>query len=179
MAAACEAAGHRGQTGRLGAPPGPADGYFMRAHTITVLIFLIGCLVYVGLIEDATDGDLHSTEYNTKRGLVGALYFWLALGMTIMPDGPFSRPHPVIWRLIFAMSIIYELILIFMLFQSPHDARQLLKHIDPSLGEPIPEKDYGGNCRIYDWDRPDDPYHNLKESSVQDKKKERYSNLAK
>jgi len=142
---------------------GSEEGYFMRAHTITVLIFLIGCLVYVGLFEDAEAEDAHSSEFNIKRGLVAALYFWLALGMTIMPDGPFLRPHPVIWRLIFAMSIVYELILIFLLFQSPNDARKLLKNLDASLGEPIPEKDYGGNCRLYDFERPDDPYHNLKD----------------
>ena len=46
---------------------------------------------------------------------------------------------------------------------SPRDARRLLKHLDSSLGEPIPEKDYGGNCRIYDHESPEDPYHNLKD----------------
>ena len=25
-----------------------------------------------------------------------------------------------------------------------------MKHIDPSLGIPLPDKDYGGNCLIYD-----------------------------
>ena len=89
----------------------------MRAHTITVLIFLIGCLVYVALFE-ADHEEATGTDYNSKRGLLAALYFWLALGMTIMPDGPFSRPHPIIWRLMFSMSIVYELLLIFLLFQA-------------------------------------------------------------
>jgi len=39
--------------------------------------------------------------------------------------------------------------------------RQLLKYLDDSLGEPIPEKDYGGNCRIYDWEKPSNPFHNV------------------
>ena len=43
----------------------------------------------------------------------------------------------------------------------PKDARALLKFIDEDLGEPIPEKDYGGNCLIYDPDKPTDPFHNL------------------
>ena len=61
-------------------------------------------------------------------------------GMTIMPDGPFLRPHPAIWRLkiilrifylitllnnrvtcvfrlAFAVSIFYELLLIYILHQ--------------------------------------------------------------
>ena len=35
------------------------------------------------------------------------------------------------------------------------------KFLDENLGEPIPEKDYGGNCRIYDFDNPTNPYHNI------------------
>ena len=46
-------------------------------------------------------------------------------------------------------------------FQLPKDARSVLKFIDENLGEPIPEKDYGGTCLIYDPDQPQDPYHNL------------------
>ena len=46
-------------------------------------------------------------------------------------------------------------------FQVPNQARAMLKFMDESLGEPIPEKDYGGNCRIYDHEQPNDPYHNL------------------
>ena len=94
--------------------------YFWRAHTFTVLLFLIGCLIYVGVIEDPLE---HNTEYNSRRGLLAALFFWVALGMTIMPDGPFLRPHPALWRFAFAVSIVYQLLLNFILFQSPKDAR--------------------------------------------------------
>ena len=113
--------------------------FFWRAHTLTVLFFLILCLVWVGLVEDPVE----DSSYNARRGIIAALFFFVALGMTIMPDGPFLRPHPAIWRFAFAVSILYELLLIFILFQTPHDARQFLKYIDPSLGKPIPEK---GEC---------------------------------
>ena len=46
-------------------------------------------------------------------------------------------------------------------FQAPGEARALLKFFDEDLGEPIPEKDYGGGCLLYDPDVPEDPYHNL------------------
>ena len=46
-------------------------------------------------------------------------------------------------------------------FQVPKDARAMLKSIDEKLGEPIPERDYGGTCRIYDKDKPEDPWHNV------------------
>lgn len=38
----------------------------------------------------------------------------------------------------------------------------MLKNIDPSLGVPLPDKDYGGSCRIYDWEHPEDPFHYFK-----------------
>jgi phosphatidylserine synthase 2 len=46
--------------------------------------------------------------------------------------------------------------------QTVDDARQLLKNIDPSLGVPLPDKNYGGSCRIYDWEHPEDPFHFFK-----------------
>ncbi len=133
--------------------------FFWRAHTLTVLVFLICCLLYVGVVEEPVE----DSAYNLKRGSLAAIFFFVALGMTIMPDGPFVRPHPAIWRLAFAVSIVYELILIVLLFQTPMDARKMLKFVDPNLGEPIPEKDYGGNCLFYDESKPDDPYHNIKD----------------
>jgi len=36
-----------------------------------------------------------------------------------------------------------------------------MRHVDPELGQPLPEKSYGGNCFIYDKERPDDPFHNF------------------
>lgn len=45
--------------------------------------------------------------------------------------------------------------------QTADDARHLLTYIDPTLGKPLPEKDYGGNCRIYDPENPANPWHNF------------------
>ena len=92
----------------------PHISFFWKAHTTSVLIFLIIGLTYVGFIEDP---EQHDAEYNSKRGIHAALFFWVSAGMTIMPDGPFLRPHPLIWRAAFAVSIVYELFLIYTLFQ--------------------------------------------------------------
>lgn len=46
-------------------------------------------------------------------------------------------------------------------FQTADDARKLLKHFDPKLGEPLAEKSYGGSCIIYDTSVPDNPWHNV------------------
>ncbi|CAF2108287.1 unnamed protein product [Rotaria magnacalcarata] len=83
--------------------------------------------------------------------------------MTQTPDGVFVRPHPALWRLALCFSVLYEIILIYILFQTVDDARQLLQNIDPTLGVPLPDKDYGGSCRIYDWEHPEDPFHYFKD----------------
>ena len=133
--------------------------YFWRAHTVTVLLGLIGCLVYTSLIGTSTQLVNLSTKidlwcYQTQRHqsktplkmgrgalllpsfsgshwvksnsiifihFLKALGFWghlyrillypfnqfILSGMTIMPDGPFLRPHPAIWRLRIIFQIFY------------------------------------------------------------------------
>ncbi|XP_013777085.1 phosphatidylserine synthase 2-like [Limulus polyphemus] len=131
--------------------------FFWRAHTLTVLFLLSCTLVYVAILEPVID----DTQFNAKRGLVACVIAFLLLGVTQIPDGPFLRPHPALWKFVFCVSILYELALIFILFQHPDDARTLLKHIDKDLGKPLEERDYGGNCLIYDSTFPEDPWHNV------------------
>ncbi|GBL72941.1 Phosphatidylserine synthase 2 [Araneus ventricosus] len=95
------------------------------------------------------------------RGILACILVFLLLGVTQIPDGPFTRPHPALWRFVFCTSIVYELALIFILFQTADDARQLLKHVDKNLGKPLSEKKYGGNCLLYDSSHPSDPFHNI------------------
>lgn len=45
--------------------------------------------------------------------------------------------------------------------QTVQDGRQFMKYIDPHLGLPLPERDYGGNCLIYDPGNETDPFHNV------------------
>ena len=115
-----------------------SPNYFWRAHTITVLLFLISCLIYEGrsdlsflhfqrLVAGLIKTPVEDSTYNGRRGFMAALFFWVTLGMTIMPDGPFLRPHPALWRFSFAIAVFYELLLIYILFQTPGDARKLLK----------------------------------------------------
>jgi hypothetical protein len=55
---------------------------------------------------------------------------------------------------------------IYFYFQTKSDAIHLLQHIDSKLGVPLAERSYGGNCRIYDQDVPEDPFHNIYVSHV-------------
>lgn len=49
----------------------------------------------------------------------------------------------------------------FLFLQSAKDARRMMRHLDPKLGVPLPEKSYGGNCLIYDANNTEDPWHNV------------------
>ncbi|XP_013358382.1 PREDICTED: phosphatidylserine synthase 2 isoform X2 [Chinchilla lanigera] len=170
--------------------------FFWRAHTLTVLFILTCALGYVTLLEETPQ----DTAYNTKRGIVASILVFLCFGVTQAKDGPFSRPHPAYWRFWLCVSVVYELFLIFILFQpgsailmtgllsytwlhrrnthhgglrpqstlllrpqnlTVRDGRQFLKYVDARLGVPLPERDYGGNCLIYDPDNKTDPFHNI------------------
>jgi hypothetical protein len=63
-------------------------------------------------------------------------------------DGPFLRPHPAFWRIVLGINLLYELALVFLLFQDLHSARNMMTLLDPRLGVPLPEKSYAENCEL-------------------------------
>jgi len=86
-----------------------------RAHTVLALLLITVVLVYVAVLEDTPN----DTTYNTKRGLIAMVIVFILIGIIHMPDGPFVRPHPALWRLVLCVMIVYVLLLIFVLFQVP------------------------------------------------------------
>uniref|UniRef100_A0A3P8R912 Phosphatidylserine synthase n=2 Tax=Astatotilapia calliptera TaxID=8154 RepID=A0A3P8R912_ASTCA len=111
-----------------------------RAHTVTVLFILTCALVYVTLLEETPQ----DTAYNTKRGIVASILVFLCFGVT--------QKCKFWWCLLLFLSSS---------IQTVHDGRQFMKYIDPKLGVPLPERDYGGNCLIYDPGNTTDPFHNI------------------
>jgi len=138
-----------------------ADPYIQfKPHTITLLLLAGLALVYVAFTrQDDTD-----TVTNIKMGVVGASCVFLLFSLLQMKDGLFVRPHPAFWRVVMGVSVLYLVILVFMFFQNVGDARQLLKHIDPSLGERLPERSYAEDCRIYTPDDPVSSFRNVKDA---------------
>ncbi|KAL5007110.1 hypothetical protein ScPMuIL_015916 [Solemya velum] len=117
--------------------------FFWRAHTITVLVIFSCILVYVAVFENQ---DVDSS-YNMKRGVLAMIGAFLLFGVIQTPRAVQTTTHPAFWRLVLCLSIVYELALVFLLFQNVSDARKALRHFDSSLGEPLPEKNYGGQAR--------------------------------
>lgn len=86
-----------------------------------------------------------------NRGFGAAALAFIFLGLHQFSNGPFIRPHPALWRMILAISIIYFVILIALLFQNAETARRWMSLIDPTLGVALPEKSYAEDCSLT-WD---------------------------
>lgn len=43
---------------------------------------------------------------------------------------------------------MYELALVFLLFQDLDSARNMMTYLDPNLGKPLPEKSYADHCEF-------------------------------
>ena len=48
------------------------------------------------------------------------------------PPCAMIRPHPAVWRLVHGVVVVYLSFLVFLLYQTPHDARQFMKAAPPT-----------------------------------------------
>ncbi|KAI0079487.1 PSS-domain-containing protein [Panus rudis PR-1116 ss-1] len=118
--------------------------FFYKPITLTVLGVALAVLAYVATTQDVLE------EGRDKRrvGAYAAIASFLLFGVIQFRDGPFIRPHPAFWRLVLGINLLYELGLVFLLFQDLNSARQLMTYLDPNLGKPLPEKSYAENCDL-------------------------------
>ncbi|CAD5230323.1 unnamed protein product [Bursaphelenchus okinawaensis] len=116
---------------------------FYKPHTISVLALLGVYLIYYAFWED--DGQ---TEHNVYFGMKAMGGLFLVISAMAFPNGPFVRPHPIIWRIVFGVSVLYVMLLQFTLFQTYDDIKKVLTWLDPKgLGQAtLKEKDYAVNC---------------------------------
>lgn len=61
------------------------------------------------------------------------IFFFLIISVLAFPNGPFTRPHPAVWRIIFGFSVIYLLFIMFLMFQNYKAIMEIFYWIDPSL----------------------------------------------
>jgi len=135
----------------------PHSSLLFQPHTITLMLMVIAIGTYVAFTRDESV----SSEVNIKYGIASVMIMFLIFCSVQLKDGIFFRPHPLIWRIITGIGIIYLSLLVFLLFQSVTDARILLKKLDPSLGVPLPERSYAENCDLYTPNDPKSLFRNL------------------
>lgn len=92
--------------------------------------------------------DTDNVENNIWAGILCCCFFFLIISVLAFPNGPFTRPHPAIWRMVFGMSVLYLLGCLFILFQNYQTVKSILYWFDPELKNfhIDMDKEYGVNC---------------------------------
>ena len=91
---------------------------------------------------------LNSIKTPCLSGVYAAIAAFLMFSMIQFRDGPFIRPHPAFWRVVLGVNLLYELALVFLLFQDLKTARHMMTYIDSNLGVALPEKNYAEDCSL-------------------------------
>ncbi|EDV19234.1 uncharacterized protein TRIADDRAFT_33936 [Trichoplax adhaerens] len=117
--------------------------FFYRPKTISLLIFAVGIVVMMAFNRNPNV----NREDNIASGLFCVTFLFLIVSLMCFPNGPYIRPHPLVWRVVFGISLIYLLGLTFILFQKLSDVRAMLGWLYPELLDVKPEnKSWATNC---------------------------------
>ncbi|CAH8624457.1 unnamed protein product [Heterobilharzia americana] len=121
-------------------------GVFYRSRTLTVLAIIWSGLVYIAFSKSPTQ----PLPYNLYHAFIAVCVIFLLISVMIMPNGPFIRPHPAIWRIVFGASLLYFLCLVAVVFLRLDEARAVLIWVYPELKymrhSDILDKEYAVNC---------------------------------
>ncbi|XP_026323292.1 phosphatidylserine synthase 1 [Hyposmocoma kahamanoa] len=117
--------------------------FFYKPHTITLLAVSIASVIYTAFVRDES-----TIQDNIWSGMCCVVFFFLIISVLTFPNGPFTRPHPAVWRIVFGMSVLYLLALLFLLFQSHSTVYEIMYWIDPELRNfhIDMDKEYAVNC---------------------------------
>ncbi|KAF8581555.1 PSS-domain-containing protein [Ramaria rubella] len=116
--------------------------FFFKPVTLTTLAAAMVALAYIAITDDVVE------EGRDKRriGVYAAIVSFLLFSMVQFRDGPFIRPHPAFWRIVLGINLVYEVLLVFLLFQDLGSARQMMTLLDSDLGVPLKEQSYADDC---------------------------------
>ncbi|KAJ7740231.1 phosphatidyl serine synthase-domain-containing protein [Mycena maculata] len=122
----------------------PSVQFLYKPVTLTTLALLLSLLAYLAMSQDV----LKEGQDKRRMGVYAAIGAFLAFSIVQFRDGPFIRPHPAFWRAVLGVNLLYELALVFLLFQDLSSARNMMVLLDPTLGVPLPEKGYADDCNL-------------------------------
>mmetsp|Transcript_18317 Transcript_18317/g.45884 ORF Transcript_18317/g.45884 Transcript_18317/m.45884 type:complete len:534 (-) Transcript_18317:183-1784(-) len=137
-----------------------------RPHTIFGLCVGISFIIYSAFFRSKYDDHDEERIANVKLGLFSAAAVFLLYCYLHLRDSLFLRPHPVVWRFVQGLLILYMMLLTYLLMQSPHEARMVMKFFDSNLGvEPVENhKSYANDCRIYTPGHPKGDFAHVKDT---------------
>ncbi|KAK2182684.1 hypothetical protein NP493_338g01011 [Ridgeia piscesae] len=116
--------------------------FFYKPHTLTLLAVSVIALLYYALTRNDS-----KAETNIWSAVWVVIFFFLVVSTLAFPNGPFTRPHPAIWRMVFGLSVLYSMFLLAVLFQNYSDVKEIIYFLYPDLRDWEPdEKEYAVNC---------------------------------
>lgn len=108
-------------------------------HTIYIVFYwnrnfeLVWILWLMHSLPFSIFSDEQDNQGNIWAGMLCVIFFFLIISVLAFPNGPFTRPHPAVWRIIFGVSVIYLLFIIFLMFQNYKVIMEIFYWFDPSL----------------------------------------------
>lgn len=128
--------------------------FLYKPHATSALILSLIVLCYYGFSRNSENYDIRD---NILQGYKACCWLFIIIGLLCFPNGPFIRPHPAIWRVVLALSILYLLSLTLALFMSVEQVRMTLHYLDPSLKDSKREIDmveaYAEDCSNLSMDK--------------------------
>jgi phosphatidylserine synthase 1 len=124
--------------------------FFYQPHTISLLLLCIFGITFAAFARDTSDH-----QSNVFSGLCGVFVFFMIISVLAFPNGPFTRPHPMLWRLVFGCSVLYLLAIQFIIHLDYSAVRAIIVWFDPAMANYTvdAEKEYGANCNDISWER--------------------------
>ena len=144
---------------------------FYTPRTLTTAIMV---LVVLNILAykwcDSIKDSMKNYYFDPKNPDVFENYRWpvffayltlIAFASTNFPDTMVRRPHPAFWRIVLGLLLGYSLFMTFILLLPRDEARQVFKIFHPSFGNPLPERSYADDCRVYTPENPISNYYNI------------------
>lgn len=86
-------------------------------------------------------------QENFWAGMLCVVFFFLVISILAFPNGPFIRPHPAFWRLLFGLSVLYLMFLVFLMFQNHSTIMSIIHWFFPELKDfHIDQERVSTNC---------------------------------
>jgi hypothetical protein len=106
-------------------------GFFLQTHTLTGLGIMLAILAQQLAVLPAS----RTLRDDLRSGIFVSCACFLFYCSLMLQDGQLSRPHPVVWRLVHGLTLLYLVAVIFLLVQSNEDNTDLaIRLFEPSAG---------------------------------------------
>ena len=112
-----------------------------RPHTITALILFL-----VGVVYAPSQIQTNHVQAGLGAGCVAFIFY----GAIQFRDGLLIRPHPLVWRIVHAVAILYLVFLVFLMFQPYEEIRgTIFPMLGAKLTNPDHARSYGRDCVMF------------------------------